>query len=206
MTETSSSAGGAAGAGVAGPAGAGAEAGGSTGPSAAESAVLAPIPAAEAVVCAFRADLDRHAAEGIPAHVTVISPFVAPARIDEHLLGALADVVGSVPAFEVTFARCSWFGDAVLWLAPEPAAPFRALTAAPWSRFPDCPPYGGAYDDVVPHLTVGHSVEPGRLRSAARVLSRRLPFTARVESVTLMVGGGELDRWRLVAELPLRPA
>jgi hypothetical protein len=173
-------------------------------PSAAESAVIVRIPAAEPVAGAFRADLDRSAAEGIPAHVTVISPFVAPARIDEHLLGALADVAGSVPAFEVTFARCSWFGDAVLWLAPEPAAPFRALTAALWSRFPDCPPYGGAYDDVVPHLTVGHSVESGRLRPAARALSRRLPFTARAESVTLMARAGGLDRWRVVAELPLR--
>ena len=157
-----------------------------------------------AVTVRVRADLGRSAAEGMPAHVTVISPFVAPTRIDDRVLGALADVVGSVPAFEVKFARCSWFGDAVRWLAPEPVGPFRALTSALWARFPACPPFGGGYD-VVPHLTVGHGVDAARLEYVARSIGRRLPLTARVDSVALMAGGGGQHRWRVVAELPLRP-
>ncbi|HYS33327.1 MAG TPA: hypothetical protein VEM58_13815 [Streptosporangiaceae bacterium] len=44
-----------------------------------ESAVVVRIPEAEGVVGRFRADLDLAAPLGVPAHVTVISPFVAPA-------------------------------------------------------------------------------------------------------------------------------
>jgi hypothetical protein len=32
---------------------------------------------------------------------------------------------------------------------------FRALTRAVWSAFPDFPPYGGAFTEIVQHLTIG---------------------------------------------------
>ena len=43
-----------------------------------ESAVLVPIPAAERVVSTHRSRLDGAAALGVPAHVTVLFPFVPP--------------------------------------------------------------------------------------------------------------------------------
>jgi len=58
-----------------------------------------------------------------------------------------AAAVASVPAFECTFARTRWFGEDVLWLAPEPDQPFRALTTALHRAFPQCPPFGGIYPD-----------------------------------------------------------
>jgi hypothetical protein len=46
--------------------------------------------------------------------------------------------------------RCGWFGEHVLWPAPEPDTPFRALTSAVWGAFPRHPPYGGAHREVLP--------------------------------------------------------
>jgi hypothetical protein len=44
------------------------------------SAVLVPVPEAERVVSRYRARLDGAAALGVPAHVTVLYPFVPAAR------------------------------------------------------------------------------------------------------------------------------
>src|SRR6266704_7013965 len=46
------------------------------------------------------------------------------------------------------------------YLAPQPAQPLRALTAAVTETWPQTPPYGGMFDEVVPHLTVATQVEP----------------------------------------------
>ena len=46
----------------------------------------------------------------------------------------------------------------VLYLAPEPAAPFVELTQAIAARWPDHQPYGGEFDSVVPHVTVVNGV------------------------------------------------
>ncbi|MGN6791873.1 MAG: 2'-5' RNA ligase family protein [Streptosporangiaceae bacterium] len=168
-----------------------------------ESAVLVLIPEAESAVASYRADLDPAAALGVPAHVTVLYPFVPPERVDETVISDLAGAVGSIGAFDVTFAHVRWFERSVLWLAPEPARPFRALTAAVAKAFPGYVPYGGAHSDVVPHLTIGQG-QPGRvLESAARAIEPSLPFTARVSTAVLMSGSLEAGSWRAVLDVRL---
>ena len=77
-----------------------------------------------------------------------------------------------------------------VWLAPRPDAPFRALTKAVSAAFPGYLPYGGAYDDVVPHLTVGDRPAGGvtELRAAEADVLRCLPIHARISRVWLMTG------------------
>lgn len=174
-------------------------------PAPTQTAVVVPVPVAEEVVARHRRDLDVAASWGVPAHVTVLYPFVPPDRLDEDDLTRLAAVVGAVPAFDCTFRRCAWFGDQVLWLAPEPERPFRELTAAVAAAFPDHPPYEGAFDDVVPHLTIGELPAGGvkRLREAEADVTVRLPVTARVDRAVLMAGTEAADSWATVAVLPL---
>ncbi|MGI8591474.1 MAG: 2'-5' RNA ligase family protein [Nakamurella sp.] len=81
-----------------------------------------------------RLHLDAAATWGVPAHVTVIYPFVDPAALDEHAIAALAAAVKSVSAFDCCFPRTRWFGDDVLWLDPVPSQPFRDLTTAVFTR------------------------------------------------------------------------
>ncbi len=171
-----------------------------------QTAVVALIPRAEDIVGPLRARLDPAAALGVPAHVTVLAPFVPPAAMDDAARSALAGAVASVPAFEVTFARVAWFWPQVLFLAPEPAAPFAGLTQAVWRAFPGYPPYGGAYEKVVPHLTVGADQPEAALAEAARTVAPALPISARVAVVTLMQGSLEPESWHVVADFPLASA
>jgi hypothetical protein len=173
-----------------------------------ESAVLVPVPEAEPVVGRHRARLDRAAAEGVPAHVTVLYPFVPPPEITAATIEVLAAAVRSVAAFDCLFSETAWFGEDVMWLVPQPSEPFRALTRAVSAAFPGYLPYGGQYDDAVPHLTVGDQPPGGvaDLRAAeADVLAAltALPVRTRVSRAWLMTGTREPDSWHAVAELPL---
>ncbi len=177
----------------------------SPGPLASQSAVLVPVPEAEPVVGQHRARLDRAAEWGVPAHVTVLYPFVAPSAITAAMIGDLAAAVASVRAFDCEFPAAAWFGPDVLWLAPRPDEPFRALTRAVSAAFPGYLPYGGGYDDVVPHLTVGDRAPGGiaELRAAEADVVRALPVRAHVSQVWLMAGQATPGSWRVVAELRL---
>jgi 2'-5' RNA ligase len=169
------------------------------------SAIVVPVPEAEPAVGRHRARLDRAAAQGVPAHVTVLYPFVAPHAITEAAANLLASAVGSVAAFDCSFRRTGWFEERVLWLAPEPDGPFRALTEAVMAAFPGYLPYDGAFSDVVPHLTIGDQPD-GDLRAAEADVLRALPVSARISRAWLMTGGATAASWRQIATLALGTA
>jgi len=166
-------------------------------------AVVVVVPEAEQVVGPHRARHDPSAAWGVPAHVTVIFPFVAPASLDGTVVERLAAAVATVPAFDVVFGECGWFDGLVLWLAPAPIEPFRELTSAVWSAFPDHPPYSGEYADLTPHLTVAQRGGVDLLREIEATVVAELPVVSRVNEVSLVAGRPEPDSWRTVVRLPL---
>src|SRR5215831_5332630 len=89
-----------------------------------ETALIVPVPAAEPLVGPWRSRFDAAAvAGGVPAHVTVIYPFLDRGLLDDGVLGELAEVFARQRAFEARLARCGRF-PGVLYLAPEPAALF----------------------------------------------------------------------------------
>jgi hypothetical protein len=170
-----------------------------------ETAVIVPIPAADAVVGPYRQALDHSAVWGVPAHVTVLYPFLPPARIAAAVIDGLKGAVAEAGAFECVFSRVAWFGQEVVWLAPDPAEPFQALTARVWRRFPECPPYGGAHPDVIPHLTIGSTRRAGApaLDRAAAEVAPKLPIAAGVDRVRLIAGNTNPGSWGTVAEFAL---
>ena len=168
-----------------------------------QTALIVVVPEAEQAVGGFRASLDRAASWGIPAHVTVLYPFLPPEQVDERVLATLRDVIAGVPRFVTALTHVDWFGDAAVWLAPQPDQSFRDLTAAVWRRFPEAPPYLGAYSDVVPHLTIGHDAPRPVLEHAVAVVTRYLPITIAVETVRLISGTPDSGPWRTVCEFPL---
>ena len=168
-----------------------------------ESAVVVNVPVAEPVVGEHRLRLDAAASWGVPAHVTVLYPFVAPVDIDDVVLTALARAVSTVEPFEATWARTAWFDQGVLWVAPEPAGPFRALTEAVVREFPAYPPFGGQHPEIIPHLTVGNGAPLDDLLDAERVVSALLPFSMPITHVQVLAGTKASGSWRLLAEFPL---
>jgi len=167
--------------------------------SASETALIVAVPEAEPAVAAHREKLDRAAAWGVPAHVTVLYPFAPLRGLDLGLLGAVA---GRVARFEMTLRRLGWFGERVVWLDPEPAEPFRRLTAEIMSYFPGVQPYGGVHDEVIPHLTIGHDHPSAVLRAAGAAVLAHGPIHARVTSMRLITGPAGRGPWSTVAEFP----
>ena len=171
-----------------------------------KTALIVPVMAAEPAVGQHRRHLDGAAAWGVPPHVTVLYPFVEPtvAHLPETL-DAIREAVRRVPAFDCSFAETSWFDQEVLWLAPDPAQPFRDLTTGIFETFPDYPPYAGAHDDSVPHLTVGERrlADLSALTQAEQEVSAHLPFSARIDTVLLIEGAAAPQSWRVVQEFPL---
>ncbi len=163
------------------------------------------MPGADPLVGEHRHHLDPAASWGVPAHVTVLYPFVEPAQVDDHLIATLATALRHVAAFDCRFARTQWFGQHVLWLDPEPAHPFRDLTAAVWDAFPHHPPYGGAHDKVVPHLTIAERTVGNlfEVQTAEQAVQIGLPLCTRIEGALLIAGTQASNSWRVLLEFRL---
>jgi 2'-5' RNA ligase superfamily len=171
-----------------------------------ESALIVEVPAAEPVVGRHRSELDANARLGIPAHITVLAPFMPTSRLGAEERARLGSLLSAVQAFDFELDRTDWFGTTVLWLAPQDPAPFRRLTDAVFAAFPDFPPFEGRFDDVVPHLTVGFESPVEALRRAERDITSSLPVLGRADAVTLMHELSPGGRWEALASFPLGSA
>jgi len=119
---------------------------------------------------------------GMPPHVTLL----ASCPGDE---AAIAEALAPFPAFAARFAQVDRF-PGTLWLVPEPAEPFVRMTEALAARFPEFPPYGGLYANIVPHLTVAQS----GFDDAIRIAEAWLPLRTRAERAVLFEQSGS-ERW-----------
>jgi 2'-5' RNA ligase len=165
-----------------------------------ESAVLIRVPEAEPLVGEWRRRFDPSALLGIPAHITVVYPFIA---VEEMNAGVRAELRGlfveEAPCrFEL---RASARYPSVLYLKPEPDAALRAIIEGVVGRFPEHPPYGGAFEDVMPHLTVAQSDDEDLLARVESELPRGLPVEVRVTEAVLMAEH-EDGLWRVADTFP----
>lgn len=169
-----------------------------------ESALVVLVPEADKIAGPCRNLYDPSAALGVPAHITVLYPFKAPDAITTGDLDVLRAVFVVHSPFDFELAELRRFPD-VLYLAPEPARPFLALTAAVAARFPETPPYRGAYDEVVPHLTLAQVEDDARLARIEATFRRRcggkLPIHAIAKEVVLM--DDSFGLWRVRETFPL---
>jgi 2'-5' RNA ligase len=142
---------------------------------------------------------------GVPAHVTLLFPFVPAPALDPRRIARAAAAVIRTPAFDVEFRSVTTFDplpakEAVVWLAPEPSGPFISMTTALAEAFPGYLPYEGIHDTVIPHLTLANvEVDVSTLVATAR---RGLPFSARVAAAAVLVED-DTGHWRVARELPL---
>jgi 2'-5' RNA ligase len=174
-------------------------------PRATRSAIIVPVPETEHLVAWHRRTLGSTVSPTVPAHVTVLYPFVPPSRISAGTLAGIEAALTGIAAFECAFSQVKWFGDEVVWLEPKPDEHFRALTQAVCERFPAHLPYEGEHPDTVPHLTVAdrRTGDPLSKRKAAADIAAVLPIHARIDRVRLVAGEDEHGPWRTITEFRL---
>ncbi len=162
-----------------------------------ESALVAIIPEAEDLVSSFRDQYDPSAAAGVPAHVTITYPFKRPTELTAEVIEKLRQLLAGIPSFDLRFARTGKF-PTVLYLQPEPAEPLNRLTTLVTECFPETPPYGGAFPDLVPHLTIAHADGPQLAvihEDFDQHARGRLPIQTTVREIVLMDNPG--GRWQV---------
>ena len=122
---------------------------------------------------------------GSAAHITLLAPFMPPEEADHGVLGELTDFFAEVTAFGFELTGVTQFPGGTTYLTPEPPDVFRRLTLGLHRLFPEFPPYGGVFDDVVPHLSVPmpDGEDASTLRTA---LHRRLPIEAHATEARLV--------------------
>ena len=165
------------------------------------SALAIPVPEAEPLVQAWRARYDPSAALGVPAHITLLVPFLPPARIDGQVVEDLRTFFAGAAPIGFRLARLARFPD-VLYLAPEPDTPFTQLITELARRYPETPPYGGVFKEVIPHLTVAHSADRRVLDDIANALAGFTPIEAFAAEVWLVVQDQD-GRWHTSHRFPL---
>lgn len=166
-----------------------------------ESALLVPVPEAEPCVGRHRVRHDPVAVRGVPAHITVLFPFMPPPTITDDALERVREALGGFSPFQFSLTRLERFPEGALYLAPDPAEPFVRLTAALVEQFPAFRPYGGAYADVIPHLTVAKL--PGAATpDEVNDIRRCLPIEAEAREIVCMIENDE-RRWQMRSRFAL---
>ncbi|CAN5530004.1 2'-5' RNA ligase family protein [soil metagenome] len=170
---------------------------------ASESAIIVPVEVPIAVR-RLRDRMDPSAAVAVPAHITLLYPFMPVAQLDDGVVQRVRGIVAAEASFPFVFRRHERWPD-VVYLPPEPDAPFRRLIEALAAEFPDYPPYGGAHPEVVPHLTVAHAVPEDYLAAAEHALPQMLPIrdVAREALLIAPLNGGP---WSTLWRMPLSVA
>ena len=168
-----------------------------------QSGLVIAIPQAESRFGAMRQRFDPQANLGVPAHITILFPFMPPGQIDGQVRRRLARAVARIAAFRCVLDRVDRF-PSTAYLAPHDPAPFVDVTMAVVGEFPEYPPYGGAHAGIVPHLTVADGdahaarIAEQELRAA---LENEGPVIARCVSVQLLENSS--GYWRQMDEFSL---
>ena len=136
---------------------------------------------------ALRERFDPAAALGVPAHVTILIPFMPPEKITAQVLARAKAALKELSSFSFVLDKVGRWPETT-YLIPDPATPFVQMTKALAAAFPDYPPYGGKHAGVAPHLTVAdrstaHADEAERELRA--VLARRDPIRSTCRKVDL---------------------
>jgi len=148
-------------------------------------ALSVPVTAA-LVLQPFRVQHISTPAATMPPHVSIFGPFMKMEMIDRAVLQALQETIDSFPQFSFSLHKTGRFSDIhVLYLEPDPAAPFLALHRAIRARFPELVPN---FLDPVMHLTVAR-VNDGELDQIEaefyREYGNNLPVKATASEVGL---------------------
>jgi 2'-5' RNA ligase len=154
-------------------------------------------------LAALRLRSDENAADGVPAHVTLLYPFAEPAAIDDGVIETVTSIVARHAAWSMELGeRRRW--PETLYVSVEPEAPVRSLQADLADAFPTQPLYGGAYE-FTPHVTIAEGLGAHDPAVAGDPAWSELPFTQFVDAVELIVRDAD-GRWRVDRQFPMRGA
>jgi 2'-5' RNA ligase len=137
--------------------------------------------------------------DGVPAHLTLLYPFVEPGGLDAEVRRTIASVAARHAPFDFRLAGPGRWPDTI-YVAVMPADPFVALQADLAAAFPAYPIYGKPSDFAfVPHVTVAEGSTVDDPATIGDPGWEALPRHSRVEALEVIAddGGGSRLVWRV---------
>ncbi len=170
-----------------------------------ETSIDIHVPELTAVLAPWRDVTIPNATKGVPPHLSLLYPWRTP-PLSAQDLAALHGTITDYRPFAITFTGLGRFSPTILFLQLADDTPIRALMRAIHTDFPDTTPYGGAFSDPTPHLTVAIATSDAELdqfeQEVMLALEPLLPLEVQVQQIAVM----EEDRngdWHNIASIPL---
>ena len=159
-------------------------------------------PGAESLVGRWRAEHDVAARLGIPAHVTVRTPFLPPENWRDPALSLLERFL----PIDVTLSHLENRPGGLV-LIVEPDDELREITQAVGLSWPTLPPHKDNRPDLAYHMTVVRTANDSIRSQAWEAIASHLPL--RVTGTEMWASEGSLEdglRHAVVARMPSAPA
>lgn len=152
--------------------------------------LIIPPPPVQAFCYPWREEYDQESFARVPAHITLLYPFVPPEIVDEAVT-QLEKICADILPFEVVLSKYSQF-EGVLFLEPENPEPITNLYDKLSEAFPEYAMYEGKHGgDLHPHLTLAKSDDPGILKKINLPPEPHFSFT--VNKIHLYLGSPDDD-------------
>lgn len=122
-----------------------------------ESALVLSVPEAEELVGPYRRKYTTDGAIGMPAHITILYPFIKNEEWNDKNRSTLLETVSNISPFSFELSKLNCFREHnVLYLEPLPIKEILRVVQVMLQTFPEYPPYGGEIplDKLRPHLTM----------------------------------------------------
>lgn len=161
--------------------------------------IVVPVPEGQPLLDGVAARFPDAVRPGVPAHLSLLYPFVPAAELDQHVVSTLTSIFAQHVPLSVKFEGIVCTGGFVA-LRPEPGDGVEALASAVRRRWPDLVPYDGRYD-AEPHLTVAMQTTEERAGLIEReLLPDWVPLSAELREAWLVEHDGQ---WQLRSRFPL---
>ena len=156
-------------------------------------------PGAELLVGRWRAEHDYAARFGIPAHVTVRTPFLPP----EQWRDPAVSLLESFLPIELRLARLENRPGGLV-VVVEPDDGLRELTDAIGAHWPALPPHRGNRPDLAYHVTVVRTADDRIRCQAWEAIAPQLPLNVTGTGMWASAGSPE-EGLRHTVLVPIRP-
>ncbi len=152
--------------------------------------LIIPPPPVQSFCYPLREQYDLESFAKVPAHVTLLYPFVPPESVDEAVT-RLEHICADTHPFEVVLSKYGRL-EGALFLEPENPEPFRNLFHELAAAFPEYAPSAGKPGaEFYPHLTIAQLDDPEELEKIDLPPEPHFSFT--VKKIHLYLGSPDDD-------------
>jgi 2'-5' RNA ligase superfamily protein len=148
-----------------------------------QTALVVLVPEADPALALVAAQYPHLVRPGLPAHVTVLYPWIPASEIDSAALNRCASLAASVDPTKVSFSAVQ-VHPGILFLEPDQRHIVNRLSQRAQSCWPSLRPYGGKYPDSPPHVTLAlGAMRNDEIEAIRTLVTSLLPMQSRFDAL-----------------------